>query len=145
MWALREGVAEACGNYGSVYKYDVSLPLNDMYNLTQTMRNHLASQGLLGPDKIRSVCGYGHLGDCNLHINIVASRYTEQFERGVEPYLYEWVSSHGGSISAEHGLGYMKAKKIGYTKSPTQVTLMQQLKRMLDPKGILNPYKTVLV
>lgn len=143
LWSLREGVAEACGNHGSVYKYDVSLPPADMYELTHVIRNHLASQGLLGPDKIRAVCGYGHLGDANLHINIVASEYADVYEHGIEPYIYEWVAAHNGSISAEHGLGLMKAKKIGYTKSPTQIALMQQLKRTFDPRGILNPHKTI--
>lgn len=146
LWALREGVAEACGHAGAVYKYDVSLPLDAINVLPRVMREHLASQGVLGPEGITAVCAYGHVGDGNLHLNIVSGAgYSEAAERAIEPFIYEWVAAHDGSISAEHGLGRMKAAKIGYSKSRTQIALMQSLKRSLDPKGILNPYKTVLV
>jgi D-2-hydroxyglutarate dehydrogenase len=61
----------------------------------------------------------------------------------IEPYVYEWTSKHRGSISAEHGLGVMKANEIFYSKSPETVALMASIKKLLDPKGILNPYKVL--
>jgi FAD/FMN-containing dehydrogenase len=51
------------------------------------------------------------------------------------------IASHAGSISAEHGLGLMKANHIGYSKSPAMVNMMQKIKQLVDPKGIMNPYK----
>ena len=89
--------------------------------------------------------GYGHVGDGNLHLNISAKEYSDELFRQIEPFVYEWTAARDGSISAEHGLGSMKAGYIGYTKSPEAVAMMRTIKRSLDPKGILNPYKTVLL
>lgn len=57
--------------------------------------------------------------------------------------MYEWTAAHKGSISAEHGLGQMKANCIHYSKSPEAVAMMRQIKRLMDPHGILNPYKVL--
>lgn len=57
--------------------------------------------------------GYGHLGDGNLHLNVSCKEYTPEVEAQIEPFVYEWTSQHRGSISAEHGLGRMKAECIG--------------------------------
>ncbi|CAO1633166.1 unnamed protein product [Sympodiomycopsis kandeliae] len=142
LWSLRESIPEAAGKYGSVYKYDLSMPIHKMNELVQDMRQRFVSKDLLGADKsIKTVVGYGHIGDGNLHINIVSSKYTNEIEAQIEPYIYEWTSKVKGSISAEHGLGYMKAEKIGYTKDETSVAYMQKLKQLFDPKGIFNPNK----
>lgn len=142
LWALRESVPEAAGKYGSVYKYDLSMPIPKMNELVEDMRARFTQKGLLGADKpIKTVVGYGHIGDGNLHINIVAEKYSPEIEQLIEPYIYEWTAKQNGSISAEHGLGYMKAEKIGYSKSPVSVEVMQQIKKLFDPKGIFNPNK----
>lgn len=59
----------------------------------------------------------------------------------IEPAVYEWTAKHRGSISAEHGLGQMKAHAIGYSKAPEAVHQMARLKTLLDPNLIMNPYK----
>lgn len=61
----------------------------------------------------------------------------------IEPWVYEWTREKRGSISAEHGLGVMKAKHLAYSKSDASISLMKTLKRTLDPNGILNPYKVL--
>lgn len=61
----------------------------------------------------------------------------------MDPFVYEWVSEHRGSISAEHGLGLMKADKILYSKPKAAVDTMRRIKKALDPNGILNPYKVL--
>ena len=61
----------------------------------------------------------------------------------LEPYVYEWTAEQRGSVSAEHGLGFKKRGVLGYSKPPEALRLMRQLKALLDPKGILNPYKTL--
>ncbi|PWN19116.1 putative DLD2-D-lactate dehydrogenase [Microstroma glucosiphilum] len=142
LWALRESIPEAAGKYGSVYKYDLSMPIPKMNELVLDMRARFEERGVIGKDKtIKTVVGYGHIGDGNLHINIVADRYTPETEALIEPYIYEWTAKQNGSISAEHGLGVMKAEKIGYTKSKTSVAYMQKVKDLFDPKRILNPNK----
>ncbi|XP_022751414.1 D-2-hydroxyglutarate dehydrogenase, mitochondrial-like isoform X3 [Durio zibethinus] len=134
-WRIREGVPEALMKAGAVYKYDLSLPVEKMYNLVDDMRVRLGN--------LAKVVGFGHLGDGNLHLNISAPQYDDTILEQIEPYVYEWTFKHRGSISAEHGLGLMKANKIHYSKSPETVQIMASIKKLLDPNGILNPYKVL--
>ncbi|PIA55903.1 hypothetical protein AQUCO_00700314v1 [Aquilegia coerulea] len=134
-WRIREGITEALMKAGAVYKYDLSLPVEKMYNLVEKMRIRLGQRA--------KVLGYGHLGDANLHLNISTPEYDDTVLAQIEPFVYEWTSSHRGSISAEHGLGLMKANKIHYSKSPETVELMISIKKLLDPNRILNPYKVL--
>ncbi|PWN26471.1 putative DLD2-D-lactate dehydrogenase [Jaminaea rosea] len=142
LWSLRESIAEAAGKKGAVYKYDLSMPIPKMNELVEHLRQRFNDAGVLGQDKqIKDVVGYGHIGDGNLHINIVAEAYAPEIEALIEPYVYEWTSGVQGSISAEHGLGYMKAEKIGYTKGQKSVEWMQRIKGLFDERGIFNPNK----
>ena len=136
VWDLRERIAEALMYCGTVYKYDLSLPLPKMYELVSHMREKLG-------DKVTNVVGYGHLGDGNLHLNFTTNHYSDEVLNLIEPYVYEWTANHCGSISAEHGLGFKKANYIHFSQSSSSVTLMKGLKQLLDPKGILNPYKVL--
>ena len=77
----------------------------------------------------------------NLHLNIAAKGYTDKVANIIEPYVYEWTAKHSGSISSEHGLGLFKAPHIHYSKSPSMINMMRRIKNMIDPKGIMNPYK----
>ncbi|OVA06188.1 FAD-linked oxidase [Macleaya cordata] len=133
-WRIREGITEALMKAGAVYKYDLSLPVEKMYKLVEEMRLRL------GPSA--KVMGYGHLGDANLHLNISTSQYDDTVLAQIEPFVYEWTSGHRGSISAEHGLGLMKANEIHYSKSSETVQLMASIKKLFDSNGILNPYKS---
>lgn len=76
-----------------------------------------------------------------MHLNITSPTYSESFIKQIEPFVYQWTSEHRGSISAEHGLGVMKAPYLHYSKSPESIELMRRIKNLFDPKGILNPYK----
>jgi len=82
-------------------------------------------------------------GDGNLHLNITSPSKDPALLAAIEPYVYEWTSKWKGSISAEHGLGLKKRNYIYYSKPSEAVALMGSIKAMLDPKGILNPYKTL--
>ena len=59
------------------------------------------------------------------------------------PWLYEWVQAHEGSISAEHGVGFMKRNYVHYSQRPGALELMKSMKTLFDPRHILNPYKTI--
>lgn len=135
IWHIREGIPEALMKAGAVFKYDLSLPLEKMYDLVLDMRVRL--------DPSVDVVAYGHLGDGNLHLNISSPKYDDAILAQIEPFVYEWTSKNGGSISAEHGVGLMKANKIFYSKSLETVQLMASIKKQLDPNGILNPYKVL--
>ena len=74
---------------------------------------------------------------------MTAPEYSKEVASLIEPFIYEYVSKHRGSISAEHGLGFVKNKYIHLSKSDGAVSLMHQIKSVMDPRGILNPYKTL--
>ncbi|XP_046343610.2 D-2-hydroxyglutarate dehydrogenase, mitochondrial-like [Haliotis rufescens] len=136
IWQLRERGAEALMVDGYTYKYDFSLNLADFYTLVEDVRERVGA-------KARRVVGYGHLGDGNLHLNITSSEFNKEILDLIEPFVYDWVSQHGGSVSAEHGLGLWKRNYIYHTKSRAAVDIMRLMKKGLDPNGILNPYKVL--
>ena len=136
LWECREGVPEASQHWGGVYKYDVSLPIADMYQLVIDCRKRLSNAGLMGDDDsfpVVDAVGYGHMGDANLHLNVAVRRYDKSVEKELEPWVYEWIAKKNGSISAEHGLGIAKAPYIGYSKNETLIRLMKQIKDLYDP------------
>ncbi|KAK4054851.1 D-lactate ferricytochrome c oxidoreductase [Microbotryomycetes sp. JL201] len=141
LWSLRESLPEAAGKLGKVYKYDLSMPVKDMYSLVEEARARFAEHGLDKDGSIKLTVGYGHIGDGNLHLNIVASRWDDKIEQVIEPWVYEATAKRNGSISAEHGLGVMKAPYVGYSKSDESIEWMQKVRDLFDPRGILSPYK----
>lgn len=135
-WSWREGITECIGHWGGTYKYDVSIPLSDMYSIVHDVKTRLSDAGLLGDTEnhpVVDVVGYGHMGDSNLHLNICVRRYDKNVEKVLEPYVYEWIEKRQGSISAEHGLGLAKKNYIGYSRNETMIGLMQQIKTLYDP------------
>ncbi|KAI9250722.1 hypothetical protein BY458DRAFT_524385 [Sporodiniella umbellata] len=143
LWSLREGFTEALGKEPAVYKYDISMPVPKLYECVQDMRHHLREGGVYGQEgsTVTDVVAYGHVGDGNLHLNIAANALENKVSSLIEPYLFEWVAKHQGSISAEHGLGVAKNEFLGYSKSPIMIQMMKSMKKLFDPNGIMNPYK----
>ncbi|KAG9007220.1 hypothetical protein FRB93_008043 [Tulasnella sp. JGI-2019a] len=136
LWALRESIAEAAGKAGKVYKYDVSVPPAEFVNVTNKVRERVSGH-------VKEVVGYGHVGDGNLHINVVADSYSKELEELLEPFVFEIVASHRGSISAEHGIGSMKPKHLHFSKDDVSIDLMRKVKVLFDERGIMNPGKVV--
>ncbi|CAK5280147.1 unnamed protein product [Mycena citricolor] len=143
LWALREGVTEAVSKEGKAYKYDISIPLASFKDVVDTTREHLRSKGLLNDDAVTHVMGYGHVGDGNLHLNIVAKAYSDEITNALEPFVYELVASYRGSVSAEHGIGAMKTHALHYSKDETSIAWMRKIKQLFDPKNIMNPGKVL--
>jgi len=141
MWKFRECLPETNSREGYVYKYDISLPVPLMYDLVQKMREIICKS-----NNNAIVVGYGHAGDGNVHLNIIDvgnSQFNQDLLCLIEPFVYEYAQKHGGGISAEHGLGVMKASKLSYSKRPEAIKYMKKIKELFDPKGILNPYKMI--
>ena len=142
-WKLRESISEAQKLDGVSIKHDVSVPVSRVPELITRAGAELARTF---PD-IRIVA-FGHLGDGNIHYNCSKSERQEakQFfaeSSAVNHIVYEVVKSLGGSISAEHGLGVLKAEEIKRYKSATELEMMRAIKRTLDPHGIMNPGKVI--
>ncbi|XP_044268012.1 D-2-hydroxyglutarate dehydrogenase, mitochondrial [Tribolium madens] len=136
IWELRERIAEAFLHDGYVFKYDITLPLEKFYSVVEVMRKRLGSE-------VIRCCGYGHIGDGNIHFSVCTKEFSQSLLKKIEPFVYEYTSQLKGSISAEHGIGFRKPKYIHYSKSDSAIQLMKELKKLMDPKGILNPYKVL--
>ena len=155
LWNLRERISLALKRAGATYKYDLSLPTETMYDVVEALRARVLrakrkeesdekktdSSAFFDYDTV-SVMGYGHLGDGNLHLNVSSpGGYHAGLLSLVEPFVYEWTAAAKGSVSAEHGVGAMKRDQLEYSKPSEAIEIMRGVKAMLDPKGILNPYK----
>lgn len=136
MWQIRESISTALIKEGYVFKYDISLPLSHFYDIVPAMKERVG-------DLAYRVCGYGHVGDSNLHLNVSCKEFNDEIYKRVEPFVYEYTSKLRGSISAEHGIGFLKTKYLKYSKQPEALNLMKELKTVMDPNGILNPYKVL--
>jgi len=143
MWKLRESVPEAQRHHGASLKHDISVPVSSVPKLIEegsALVLRLVPEG--------EVVGYGHLGDGNLHFNVSQRPGTDktaflQRGAGLEHAVFDLVDSLGGSISAEHGIGRLKAAEFASRADPVELAVMRDLKRALDPKGILNPGKVL--
>jgi FAD/FMN-containing dehydrogenase len=93
------------------------------------------------------ICGYGHIGDGNLHFNLVADeRSNSDFaEKKDDLYdlIYDKVAKYGGSISAEHGIGQTKRAQLAKVKAPEILDVMRAIKASIDPKNLMNPGKVI--
>ncbi|KAI0561330.1 D-lactate dehydrogenase (cytochrome) [Gracilaria domingensis] len=141
LWELRESLPEAVLKAGSAstLKYDVSVPVSHFHRMIDSAKDRVKDLTSV------QVCGWGHIGDENLHLNVAIQDIAEKdsAQQRLEPWVYEYVSGVGGSISAEHGLGVMKAADIGYSKGDVAVDIMRTMKSVLDVNGICNPYKVL--
>jgi FAD/FMN-containing dehydrogenase len=105
------------------------------------------TQALLGHEYPHfEVVWFGHIGDGNLHINVLKPDATgdEEFVRQCEhvtKLLAASLQKHGGSISAEHGIGLVKKPYLGSTRSEAEIAVLRGIKRALDPNGLMNPGK----
>ena len=135
MWALRDDVAQTARN-GPIQTFDVSAPITEMETYLAEVRAMLA-RAL--PQASLTV--FGHLGDGNLHL-IVGGVDADRRE-AVESIVYAPLAARHGSISAEHGVGLQKRAWLSCSRSPEEIALMGQLKRTLDPRGVLNPGKVL--
>ena len=111
-----------------------------MYDVVNIVRERL-----LPNTSTTRVVGYGHLGDSNLHLNVVVPDHDENVLRILEPFVFDFTTKHSGSISAEHGVGQCKNVYLNKTKPEAVFKSMHGLKKMFDPNGILNPYKVLLI
>ncbi|EPY25568.1 actin interacting protein-like protein [Strigomonas culicis] len=144
LWQLREDTPVFLAADGLIYKYDVSFPLDKFYIVVEYVREILYRQLGLNPEEVY-VVGYGHFGDGNVHLNVVdrTRSHREALDKALYPTVYKFCAAHGGSISAEHGVGMQKRDYLSFSRSTATIDLMRQLKTTMDPNHILNPYKVL--
>jgi FAD/FMN-containing dehydrogenase len=143
MWSIRESCNPCVAKAGCVYKFDISIPVEEYMDITYEIESKLRTNDYCSNMEF-IVCVWGHVNDGNAHINIVTpGQPTKNGKLAtiIESIVYDSVIQRYGSISAEHGLGQSKNEVMGRYKDQTTLDVMQQIKDMFDPHGIMNPGK----
>jgi len=140
LWRYREGISEAITPF-TPYKNDLSVRISAVPAYLHDLDQLAKSQY---PDF--EVLWYGHIGDGNLHMNILKpeNMTVEDFEEAcgrVNPAVFELTRTHRGSISAEHGIGLLKQRYLSYSRSEADIERMRGIKAVFDPFNIMNPGK----
>jgi FAD/FMN-containing dehydrogenase len=145
LWALRENHTEASKKEGPSIKHDISVAVSKI--------PPFVPEGLAAMTKALPGCRplvFGHVGDGNLHFNCQAPAGWDKarfmhYGEAISGAVYDLVTAYGGSISAEHGIGRIKVEELAHYRSRTELDVMRQLKRALDPHNIMNPGKVIRV
>ncbi|MBP9961131.1 FAD-binding oxidoreductase [Pseudomonas defluvii] len=140
LWKLREYISETISHW-TPYKNDISVTVS---KVPAFLKDIDAIVGEHYPDF--EVVWYGHIGDGNLHLNILKPENLSKDEffakcATVNKWVFETVEKYNGSISAEHGVGMTKRDYLTYSRSPVEIEYMKAVKAAFDPNGIMNPGK----
>jgi FAD/FMN-containing dehydrogenase len=143
IWFIRQAIVEVQKREGGSIKHDIAVPISELPAFVEAA---LAAIQVFMPGA--RPMPFGHIGDGNLHFNV-----SQPIGMDKQAFLAEWqamnevvfavVLKHGGSISAEHGIGRLKRDMMTKIKSPVELQMMRDMKKMLDPRGILNPNKVL--
>jgi FAD/FMN-containing dehydrogenase len=141
LWALRESISESLSATGLPHKNDIALPIAALEAFCSELEQFFTAR-YPGWE----ICLFGHIGDGNLHVNVMKPDTLEKAEflahtQQADHDIFALVRKYGGSISAEHGIGLLKKGYLSYTRKPEELELLRALKRALDPNNILNPGK----
>ena len=140
LWKLREDISETISVY-TPYKNDLSVIISKVPEFLEKVDKVVASNY-----SEFEVLWYGHIGDGNLHLNILkpadmdATEFTQKCSV-VNHQVFEVMQKLEGSISAEHGVGLLKRDYLQYSRSPEEIATMIAVKAVFDPNGIMNPGK----
>lgn len=137
LWRLRESISETISVF-TPYKNDVSVLIVHLGNFIDDIEQIVKDNY---PDF--EICWFGHIGDGNLHLNILKPDTLSKDEffakcQTVNKYVFDTVKKYKGSISAEHGVGMTKKPYLDYTRSPIEIEYMKAVKAVFDPNGIMN-------
>ncbi|MGN7869839.1 FAD-binding oxidoreductase [Paracoccus sp. 22332] len=138
LWAIRETIPDANRHIGAIASHDISLPLSEIARFIRDASAMLADMA-----DLRINC-FGHLGDGNLHFNLfpVEGKTRDAYDRvrrDLSRAVHKMVVARGGSFSAEHGVGRLKAADLAEWGDPARLAAMRAIKDALDPVGIMNP------
>lgn len=141
MWKLREEISESLRAEGPHLKHDISLPIERIPDFMESAEARLRQ----AHGDVRPFI-FGHFGDGNLHYNLsrpagAPREWAAEHGAAVTDVVLDEVNRYGGSISAEHGIGQLKRDHFLHSKNSLELRLMRDIKRLLDPAGILNPGK----
>ena len=143
LWALRENISEAQAAEGKNIKHDISVPISRIADFIES-----TDAALLAACPDLRMVTFGHLGDGNLHYNVSPPAGMSDVEflkrqHEINRIVHDAVAAHGGSISAEHGIGQLKRDELARYKPSHELALMRAIKAAIDPRGIMNPGKVL--
>ena len=141
IWKFRDDLVEAYKMEGKVVTNDISIPLDKIDVFFKTAASHLNKI----PMEIK-LHPFGHLGDNNIHFNMVLPNIEDlnsyiKIRDEIYLYINDLVQSYGGSFSAEHGIGQIKKDSLLKYKTSSEIEIMKNIKKIFDPKNILNDGK----
>lgn len=137
-WTIREDVRTVTSQLNNEQHFDISLPIPKIGIVIDDIVNSLYQI-----DGVEDVVCFGHVADGNIHIVVGKANTDIALTNAVNDIVYGPLKALGGSISAEHGIGLHKKKYLHLCRSNEEIALMKQLKKSLDPRGILNPGKVL--
>ena len=133
LWQFREKITEAIATRGTPHKLDVTLPASELAEFVSRIPEIIS-----GVDQRATAVMFGHLGDGNVHVNVLGDDGLEP-DNEVESAVLGYVAQLGGSISAEHGIGTAKKEFLHLNRSGEEIAIFRAIKSSFDPKGILSP------
>ncbi|MBI2605965.1 MAG: FAD-binding protein [Deltaproteobacteria bacterium] len=140
LWRIRRSIGEAVKTRAVYKEEDTVVPRFVLPELLKRVKSICAEYG------VASVC-YGHAGDGNLHVNLLKENLSDDAWNSELPKcitrIFEAVRDLGGTVSGEHGVGYVQRRYLPIVYGPAELALMRAIKRAFDPAGILNPDKTL--
>jgi FAD/FMN-containing dehydrogenase len=143
LWSLREGIVNAQPREGASIKHDIAVPVASVPAFVAE-----ASKALSAAYPIARLLCFGHLGDGNLHFNLLQPAVGNPAEflgqtADINRLIHDLVAAYRGSISAEHGIGQLRRDELQRLKSPVALDLMRRMKAAIDPEGRFNPGKVL--
>jgi len=140
LWRLREDISESISKH-TPYKNDISVTVSRVPAFLEEIDRIVAARY-----PHFEIIWFGHIGDGNVHLNILKPAGLPKAEffaqcLVVNQWVFEAVERHQGSVSAEHGIGLMKKKYLGYSRSPEEIACLKAIKTVFDPANVMNPGK----
>jgi len=134
IWDFRRSISEALDMMGTIIPEDISIPRSNIPRFIPEIKK-------MEEEFNTRIFTFGHIGDGNLHINIVKNEEWKDEGEKIVNELFEKLNTFEGKISGEHGIGFTKKKYLKYSRTEKQIELMKKVKKDFDPFNILNPGK----
>ena len=142
LWSYRESIPLAERKEDFIVPHDISIPLENIDSFVKKTSKEIKSF-----DKKSKIINFGHLGDNNLHFNVLIDKSSlekkNNSRKKINEIVFRNVNKFNGAISAEHGIGQLRKKELKKHKSIQEINKMRSIKKIFDPNNILNPGKVI--
>ncbi len=142
LWNYRESIPLAEKKEKFIIPHDISIPLKNISKFVFTTTKIIKKY-----NKYSKIINFGHLGDNNLHFNILINEFSSKRKRqickSINRIVFDNVKKYGGVISAEHGIGQLRKSELKIQKDISEIRIMKKIKKLFDPANILNQGKVI--